>query len=379
MLALLLAAAAPALAAAVGANLRKGVVCDSFEVCKCSTTWDEESAMCGTGTCTYTKSAPSLCCSEGGWLCDSPDCVKPKTWEDCEWANFNSDGYDVPGEGLYVELPRLQAKDAAAGFVVLSDVDDTMKCSGGPPGGADKACLGTQAHELYPGVAVFSLALARGTLDDQNPRSVIPLSARPTELKAVLAMKGDSKENHAYQAAALRAGLGATWGLDVDNAQYGSLFDLSDFSDLIGSFDTDLTRYDKLGHRKYVNWKAITGTFGKASVFVGDNGQGDVVAAQMMLMRSAGMSGQQGALQGAFIHDVLGRCATSECRSAWAGNGVHFFGSYPEAAGIALREGFISEASCRAVCDAAPSLECSCGGDQVSGSRHGEEDEEEED
>merc|ERR1719210_145412 len=121
-----------------------------------------------------------------------------------------------------------------------------------------------------------------------HPPKVIPMSARPDELRAFLAMQSGGEEDTAYQAAAHRVGISG-WGLDTENARYGSVFDFSDFTDLLGDFDTDLTRYDKLGYRKYSNWKQIATSLGIPSIFLGDNGQGDAVAAQMMLKRSSGL------------------------------------------------------------------------------------------
>lgn len=239
----------------------------------------------------------------------------------------------------------------------MSDVDDTMKCSGGPAsGGVDSVCQGTEAHKMYPGVAEFSLALARGSQDGLNPRKVVPLSARPAELKAILGMTPGSPEDIAYSQAAEAMGIDG-WGLDTENALYGGLRDSTDFVHLKG---TKPTRYIRLGHRKYTNWKEVGAAWGGPTAFIGDNGQGDAVAAQMMMKRSTGLSSEQGALRVAFIHDVIRACASASCREAFAQRGIFLFDHYVQAAGLAAASGLISKSSCLAVCAAASMFPCSC-------------------
>lgn len=334
-------------------------ICDPWEVCKCVGGWDDASTTCRSDSCTYAPSSPPWCCS-GGLLCDDPECKQIKDWSDCEWANWNEhDGaeWDEPGASLFTDVPLGPGpRSRSDGFVVMMDVDDTMKCSGGPPGGADETCLGTEVHEMYPGVGEFALALARGAEDIMKPRKVTPLSARPSELRAFLAMKPGSMEDNTFRLAGEAVGVQG-FGLDTDSAQYGSLFDLTDIVYLPG---TKPTRFNNFGYRKYSNWKKISTRFGKAFAFIGDNGQGDAVAAQMMLKRSEGLTDEQGALRVAFIHDVKRSCTSATCRSSFARLGVHLFEHYAHAAGLAASAGLISAKSCRAVCAAAPMLPCSC-------------------
>lgn len=342
-------------------KLEKNIICGSYEVCKCQMTSDDSVATCLANTCTFAPTAPFFCCTEGGWWCSGAQCDSQITsWEDCEWANFPSEdteqrvGGVYPGEGLYVDLPAITPKSSSRGAYVLTDVDDTIKCSGGPPAGADTVCSGTSPHNMYPGVAEFALALARGPNDSTTPPKVVPLSARPDELSAFLAMRDDTPEGQAYANAASSQNISG-WGLDVDNAQYGSGLDLTDFH-----VDTDLTGFDKMGFRKYNNWKSIKGNFGGVSFFIGDNGQGDVVAAEMMLKRSHALQDSQGALRAAFIHDALRRCSSSSCKSTWATYGIFFFANYVDAAGQAKNLGLISRVGCQTVCVAAPSFSCTC-------------------
>jgi len=342
-------------------------LCDPWEVCECTAGWDDSMTTCKRDTCTYTylPGRPAICCPQGGWYCDDAECKDIDNWGDCEWANWNDDGYgdwnydrdETPGtNGIYSHVPTVSPPTQTGGFAVISDVDDTMECSGGFPGGADSICLGTEVGEMYPGVAQFQLALARGPRDATSIRKVAPLSARAEELRLFLAMRENSTEDIAYRTAAEAVGIQG-WGLDVDNAMYGSLFDLTDIVHLRG---TELTRYINFGYRKYKNWKSVGDNWGQGVIFVGDNGQGDAVAAQMMVRRSEGLSDQQGAVRATFIHDVLRRCTSSACRDTWASHGVHLFEHYAHAAGLAAKMGLISQASCQNVCASAPMLPCSC-------------------
>merc|ERR1719491_1038166 len=99
---------------------------------------------------------------------------------------------------------------------------------------------------------------------------------------------------------------------------------------------------------------------GVPTAFVGDNGQGDAIAAQMMLKESPMYSDAGGTMHVSFIHDVVRKCQSEECRTAWARVGIHMFEHYPHAASIACRLGFISEDGCNQVCATAPALACNC-------------------
>ena len=60
---------------------------------------------------------------------------------------------------------------------------------------------GHRFSRIASGVAEFQLALARGPNDWPNPKKVIPLSARPSELELFLALDEDSEEGKAFKAA----------------------------------------------------------------------------------------------------------------------------------------------------------------------------------
>lgn len=93
---------------------------------------------------------------------------------------------------------------------ILSDVDDTIKCSGGPRGGGvDEAGY---RKEVYPGAVQFMLELARGR--GSSPRLVRLLSARPKKL-GFLRMKPKSRVALEFQRVARENGF-PEWGIDFE-------------------------------------------------------------------------------------------------------------------------------------------------------------------
>jgi len=341
----------------------ENISCDIFEVCKCAGDWDEANVKCTSGSCTYAGSYPFFCCAKDEhFYCSPAKCFQPKDWKDCEWVNFHP-GTDMPGNGIYIDFDP--PTDPGQGpFAVMTDIDDTLYCSGGL-GGYDKECANADPPKregIYLGVAAFQLALARGAADSMNPRKVIPMSARPQALNGLGALKSDSPIAQNFTAVATTQGI-ASWGVDTDNAQYGGLngFFYDPIAEMV-NFDTDATPFVDMGYGKYSCWKEKLASLvtNQSFVFIGDNGQGDAVAAQMMLKRSQGLT--TGAVKMAFLHDVRKACLGDACRNVWAAKRIYLFEIYPHAAGIALKQGFISENSCLAVCAAAPSLPCDCSG-----------------
>lgn len=297
---------------------------------ECRSTWDETT----TQKCRHSK-GKSNC--------------KSVSWRQCKWANFQVDGAaNYPGIQPFMAVPKRGTPSPlpeGEGFVVMSDIDDTIKCSGGAPMGVDTRC---DKGSFYPGVAEFQLALARGPHDVEHPRKVIPFSARPDQL-GFLALKEDSPLVEHFRQNGRDAGF-EDWGIDVEKAQYGSL---PDFSDFVTKVNETQTRYAKFGYRKYKNWKSAPNIVGQ-SVFVGDNGQGDLVAAQMMLKRSQGDI-IKNPVQAVFIHDVLNKCGEREsaCQKRWAELGVFMFDHYATAASMAYNEKLISREGYCSVCVAA--------------------------
>mmetsp|Transcript_86514 Transcript_86514/g.268834 ORF Transcript_86514/g.268834 Transcript_86514/m.268834 type:complete len:399 (+) Transcript_86514:46-1242(+) len=336
------------------AEEKRGFICNTYEVCQCESGPEESSTACRKGTCRFDRdfSMRDYC------YYSTPDCDDWEdwpAWDNCHWANFGPAG-KLPGDNNI--LMALDGKslspsllDTLTRVTVFTDVDDTLICSGGGVAGVDTVCEGTAFDELYPGVVEFQLALALGPSGALPKQLVVPLSARPWQLKAVMKIEKDGPINRAFKLVG-----GDDWGLDVDHALYG---DLPDDIDIVSKTlgDAGLTPYRSLAYTKYKGWREAVAEEpfrGAASIFVGDDGQGDLVAAQMMA--------KSGRLLAAFVHDVRGECREASCQTAWAEYGIFLFSNYVEAAGVAFSRGIISRESCRKVCSAerAKLYTCQC-------------------
>jgi len=161
-----------------------------------------------------------------------------------------------------------------SGSRVFSDLDDTLKCSLGGVAGMDTNC--GNHGEIYPGALNFVLELGRGPREGEvaAPPKVVPLSARPSELRFALGIKASDPLNRAFQEVASSEGIPG-WGLDLAGAKYGSLMNaLSVFQ----------SRFEAgLSYRKFSGWLSYNAS--EPTVFLADNGQGDVKAAEMMVAR----------------------------------------------------------------------------------------------
>ncbi|OLP87368.1 hypothetical protein AK812_SmicGene31400 [Symbiodinium microadriaticum] len=206
----------------------------------------------------------------------------------------------------------------SVGAQILSDVDDTIKCSGGPRGG------GIDEKEIYPGAVQFMLEIARGRAagtftKDRPPPNVRLLSARPEKL-GFLRMKPTSKVAREFQRVA-KANELPSWGIDFQGSKYGRIRDV--FPALLGDFRP-------FGRTKLRNWEEVLGNDvgQQKAVFLGDNGQGDVQAARDMAMFGP-------PFVAAFIHQVAERKAVDHPR-------IRYFHGYLEASKIALQIRLIS-------------------------------------
>jgi len=235
--------------------------------------------------------------------------------------------------------------------VVFSDIDDTLYASGGQfvskGAGVDNVFF---HKEMYPGVAQFQLELSRGPCEVEDPPLVVLLSARPATLKFALAITEDHKVAKIFKHVSWLNGV-PEWGVDVDNACYGSAL----------NFVRGCT--SGMGKLKYQQWRdfaptgrgaeILRGHAAVQSVFVGDNGQCDVWAAELMRENSDtgwhdGARGQF-PLRAAFIHHVQpGQGGNPEYsyyaeRSRLQKKSIFLFETYAEAAEIAYQQGLISQ------------------------------------
>jgi len=240
--------------------------------------------------------------------------------------------------------------------LVFSDVDDTLYASGGKYVSKGAGVDDQFYHkEVYPGVAQFMLELARGPCEVEDPPSVILLSARPHSLKTLLEITDDHKVAKLFRHTA-RMNNVENWGVDVSNAQYGA------FANFF------LSCRSGMGLKKYEQWrdfrpegdgkKVLEKHEGVQSVFVGDNGQCDAMAAVQM-SRNELDTGESTKgmfkLGAAFIHDVQpgsgGEPAydAEDERLALARHRVYLVKDYAEAAIKAAELGLISQAGMRRV------------------------------
>jgi hypothetical protein len=105
---------------------------------------------------------------------------------------------------------------------VISDVDDTLKSSGGVQlGGVALGGIDVQYSrgDVYPGVTEFMLQLSRSG-GSMTPPKVAILTARAEEFKAALELKETSKIAKAFKATGKAAGI-ENWGLGP--VLYGSV------------------------------------------------------------------------------------------------------------------------------------------------------------
>ena len=273
--------------------------------------------------------------------------------------------------------------EAGGGLQVLSDVDDTIACSGATgtcddvlecalEGTASAFLSGTDGRlehkEMYPGVAELMLGLALGPGADADagsgsgsgappsvPARAMMMSARPREAAAMLAIDQDSELNLYCEASGRRQGH-PHWGINVDEGHYGSILD-----------GTSFREFGQTKARSYLKVSAERPNTRFA--FLGDNGQGDVCAAQSMLESE---NGDRMAV--VLVHAVQPLEDTpSECESPEGrgeaftldlpeGGRVHYHRTHSEAATWALGRGFISCCSAAGVFGAVDEwIRCRCG------------------
>jgi len=228
------------------------------------------------------------------------------------------------GHPLVPSLPG-PAGNRHSGFQVFSDIDDTLVCSGGPPAGVDQSCY---KKEVYPGALQFLLELSRGPNESRKPSKVVPLSERPAELQKALSLKEKNPVLMEGKRTGETNGL-LSWGLDLDNAQYGKLRD----------FLIPRGRGAGMHRTAFDRWKKFETD--KPTVFVGDNGEGDQSAAEGLALQA------DNRLQAAFIHDVRRQGSQS-----YVSDKIHVFDTYYDAAGKAFELGLISQAGMERVAQA---------------------------
>eukprot|EP00930_Biecheleria_cincta_P021054 TRINITY_DN15686_c1_g1_i1.p1 TRINITY_DN15686_c1_g1~~TRINITY_DN15686_c1_g1_i1.p1 ORF type:complete len:445 (+),score=49.37 TRINITY_DN15686_c1_g1_i1:81-1415(+) len=288
--------------------------------------------------------------------------IQGQSWRSCKFPSTlefehigQGDFFDIsiaaPSghlKGVSDMSPSTQRKVFSAGVRVLSDLDDTLVCSGGrAPAGIDKRC----AHgTFYDGAAelFYALSVQKSNYSGwgESVASLpIPFSARPP-MRFLRMTACGSVDLHLKQKicncsgpSACLAGNCNCFGLDIEHAQYGRK---RDAADLFG----ETGQMDNMGATKFKNWMRIRRHLEEPAVFFGDNGQGDLLAAQRMMIVSQDTWREQGndfsgRVVAAFIHDVAEQCVTAKCRSAWRKHNIFLYSNYCEATNQAEEVGLL--------------------------------------
>jgi len=235
---------------------------------------------------------------------------------------------------------------------VVSDVDDTLKSSGGVNvagvnlGGVD---IQYERGDVYPGVAQFMLEVSLGTSStntdrvsgrvEQCPPKVAILTARAEEFKAALELKDDSKIAKALRQAAQSMGI-QNWGLGP--VLYGSV--------------AEWIVQNKKGLRKFTNFERLleqdpTGTI-LQYVYVGDTGELDQEAGETMLREYPEV------VKAIFLHKVTNEEGPVIVPPPRLINGrpIIFFRTYVGAATSAMQLGLMDVDGLQRVIDSARSM-----------------------
>lgn len=226
---------------------------------------------------------------------------------------------------------------------VVSDVDDTLKSSGGVNvagvalGGID---VQYERGDFYPGVAEFMLEVSRYGLSEENkysPPKVAILTARAEEFKAALEIKSDSKLAVAMKLAGESKGI-TGWG--VGPVLYGSV--------------AEWVIQNRKGLRKFTNFERLlrqdpTGIL-LQYIYVGDIGELDQEAGETMLREYPEV------VKAVFLHVVSDQLDPPPIISPPKminGRPLVFFKTYVGAAVDAVRLGFMDLDGLESVIEAA--------------------------
>jgi hypothetical protein len=220
---------------------------------------------------------------------------------------------------------------------ILSDVDDTLFSSGGRfPAGLDTKY---SRHTIYPGVLQLYLELDLGYYGgsanviwpESRPGNLIFLSARPHVYKD----KSEAKSYEIFEA------------LHVAKSAH-RLHCLPTL--LSGSLDSGLKsfrkNFDPMAAMKFSNFEQIVALYPEFSfVWLGDNGQGDVLCAELMVEKYPSK------IEATFMHQVTQTSQTPgfQSLSRYEKVKIKFFDTYIEAALLATEMNLIHPTGLRRV------------------------------
>lgn len=239
----------------------------------------------------------------------------------------------APASSFLFRSPRRGARRwaglATMRLQVVTDIDDTIKSSGGvrlsgvPLGGLDTQYA---RGDAYPGVFQFMFELADHRMPiDSTPLPIAVLTARARELKAVLELREGDPVCAGFRGAARTKGAGGCdWG--VGPVLYGSI--------------AEWVFQDRKGWRKYQNFQILLEGSPESTrfIFIGDTGELDEEAAERMLRRFPHR------VAAVFMHAVSDDDGTPVSREDRVSNGVAvcYFRTYVGAAMKALSLGLLS-------------------------------------
>eukprot|EP00978_Attheya_sp_CCMP212_P001286 scaffold2680_cov57-Attheya_sp.AAC.1 len=228
---------------------------------------------------------------------------------------------DILQAHMTMRTKRSKLRMQKAWRKVLSDVDDTLTCSGGSyPAGIDKR-FGKKV--VYPGVLAFYRELDLGTRGPEEwqegtPGNLVFISARPHFYKDV-----SEKHNFAkFEKMRARGEDGKSGMHTIPSLLAG---DMASGREYIVSNDME-----PLAVKKYDNFKSYVSIYPEFKhVFIGDNGQGDVRAGELMF------DSFPQHLEALYIHVVQPLSKThGYAPTRWSSKGLKpcFFRTYVDAA-----------------------------------------------
>jgi hypothetical protein len=228
---------------------------------------------------------------------------------------------------------------------VLSDVDDTLYSSGGRyPAGLDTRY---PRHTLYPGVLPFYRELDMGTVGpddwtDDRVGNLVFLSARPHVYKDVSEKKSYAK----FAALHEKMGMHTLPTMLAGNLKSGRAF----------MWQGDL---EPMALKKFENFSEFYQLYPEFKhVFVGDNGQGDVRAAELIVEKFGPDALEAGFFQRVQPMEKMFNYHSKEDLEHWQKMNIIFFDTYVGAAVEAFRMKKIRLGGLQKICiDAGQSFE----------------------
>ncbi|RLN02943.1 hypothetical protein BBJ28_00000928 [Nothophytophthora sp. Chile5] len=221
---------------------------------------------------------------------------------------------------------------------VLSDVDDTLYSSGGRyPAGLDTRY---PRHALYPGVLPFYRELDMGTTGpdewtDERVGNLVFLSARPHVYKDVSEKKSYAK----FAALHEMMGMHTLPTMLAGNLKSGRAF----------MWQGDL---EPMAQKKFENFGEYYQLYPEFKhVFVGDNGQGDVRAAELIIEKYGPDALEVGFFQRVQPLEKMYNYHSKEDLERWRKMNIVFFDTYVGAALEAFRMKKIRLGGLKKICD----------------------------